>query len=489
MRNYVILFLALGMVLFLPDSMSFPSQSRSVVQYATNYQILSIPTLEVDITIEDIFINDEEMDIIKNDINEATVNHLSNYTKKEFRVNNLSFDHEFRLDVGVHRMTSSWKYMDRPVKLSSDNYLRAEIAGYLILSYPTSQGSVDIKKHNISNIVIAAFSGHEPMLEYLNSVKDQDSLSTTNSIQVKINVGHNYEDEGFLRDPEIFDENVNPPSGETVASLVLGASLLILLSAFYCHFSRVHRDKTRNRLIGENSLLPHSERHSDETEGDIEKHSKDDNTRHLKAYDQEFVLQDSYSFIPVPARQDELGLNKTKSNIPKEITPRRYVQPASPFDVLYGAAFSHKDYERVEKAHETTKFSRRNSSTTKKRPKKHSSLKPMMSISEGEEEYTTENSSGQQQAFFPHLVTSISSYLTEKRYSLARTAENEGENGGENGGENVDKDEVIFRDFPKKDGTPCIMFSSEGGDITNEHNEKVRNLVAQYFTLTFIFVI
>lgn len=64
--------------------------------------------------------------------------------------------------------------------------------------------------------------------------------------------------------------------------------------------------------------------------------------------------------VPIPAKDDEnaayLMSNKGKSKRKKSspdgggtvIVQRRYVQPASPFEVLYGAAFLHGEAERVE---------------------------------------------------------------------------------------------------------------------------------------------
>lgn len=202
------------------------------MQYATNYQILNLPTLEVDIVVEDVTINYKQMDLIKSDLNQATSQHLLNYTKKVIYDNPYSLPDvlEFRLEVGLYRMTSSWKYADTSKIASLDvqdkQYMRAEVVGSALTSY-TASGNDDfgLDKHNISNIVFDAFSGHEAMFQYLNLIKEQERLSTAKSIQVRINVKHGYEDEGFLRNPEIFDgdeDTRSGPNGETMVSNRIG---------------------------------------------------------------------------------------------------------------------------------------------------------------------------------------------------------------------------------------------------------------------------
>jgi hypothetical protein len=221
------------------------------------------------------------------------------------------------------------------------------------------------------------------------------------------------------------------------------------------------------------------------------------------------------------------------------LVQRRYVQPASPFDVLYGAAFLHGEADRVEAQRRLTKpyggkkKIRASPSGRKRRKKKKTltmklvteamngqrskdAIKPMMTIAEvedgvgvggfqevfNEEEEDACDSDEEEHGestpdlalFTPgelrHNPSPMSFYspsnfmrnLSEK-YNLG-LFDSSSENG--TGFEKVvpeqeerkDSDDVvhddfpveegvIFRDFPRQDGTPCIIYNiKEKGDRT-----------------------
>eukprot|EP00804_Cyclotella_cryptica_P020846 CCRYP_011470-RA/>CCRYP_011470-RA protein AED:0.39 eAED:0.39 QI:241/1/1/1/1/1/2/99/907 len=213
------------------------------------------------------------------------------------------------------------------------------------------------------------------------------------------------------------------------------------------------------------------------------------------------------------------------------LVQRRYVQPASPFDVLYGAAFLHGEADRVEaqrrltKAYSGKKKIRASPSGRKRKKKKKTltmklvteamngqrskdAIKPMMTIAEvedgvagggfrevfneededaldSEEEENAESTPDLAQ-FTPgelrHNPSPMSFYspsnfmrnLSEK-YNLG-LFESSSDNG--TGFEKVTPEQetikecddaihddfpveegVIFRDFPRQDGTPCIIYN------------------------------
>ena len=217
------------------------------------------------------------------------------------------------------------------------------------------------------------------------------------------------------------------------------------------------------------------------------------------------------------------------------LVQRRYVQPASPFDVLYGAAFLHGEADRVEaqrRLDRPKKKKIRASPSGRKRKKKKKTLtmklvteamngqrskdaiQPMMTIAEApcgiqdvfnEEEEDDHNSDEEENTdplpdlaqFTPgelrHNPSSMSFYspgnfmrnLSEK-YNLGLFDQS---SGNSNAFEKVvpvqdEKKEcddiahedypieegVVFCDFPRQDGTPCIIYHSEGkgGDGTDQ---------------------
>eukprot|EP00956_Cyclotella_meneghiniana_P029050 scaffold69300_cov73-Cyclotella_meneghiniana.AAC.5 len=207
------------------------------------------------------------------------------------------------------------------------------------------------------------------------------------------------------------------------------------------------------------------------------------------------------------------------------LVQRRYVQPASPFDVLYGAAFLHGEADRVEAQRRLDKPKKKKiraspSYNMRKKKKKtltmklvtdamngqksKDSIRPMMTISEDngihevfneEEEDVSdveeENSDTVQNLaqFTPgelrHNASPMSFYspknflrnLSEKYNlgSLDQSAPNA--SGIEQEGQIIDEKKdcddsvmqcdypveqgVVFCDFPRQDGTPCIIYDKD----------------------------
>lgn len=189
---------------------------------------------------------------------------------------------------------------------------------------------------------------------------------------------------------------------------------------------------------------------------DNNSHSSDD------AYFADLKVDEEYrdeekgiQFIPVPAKIDENVADKKTRATLKEVTPKRYVQPANPFELIYGAAFSHRDAAKVARAHGTKLKKPRSKKVAGKRiPLKHEPLKPMQSISEDHED------GGHETSFIPQFVANFSSFIKE---NLQQQQQNgtDSSNGVQTEGEESKKDEMlVYRDFPRHDGTPCVMFTS-----------------------------
>jgi hypothetical protein len=242
--------------------------------------------------------------------------------------------------------------------------------------------------------------------------------------------------------------------------------------------------------------------------------------------------------VPIPATDavgkldDHNATYHIASQNGSVLVQRRYVQPASPFDVLYGAAFLHGEADRVEAQRRLAKPGRRRiraspSGRMRKKKKKtltmklvteamngqrsKDAIKPMMTIAEveggiqevfneeeedaydSEEEY--EDSAPDLAQFTPgelrHNPSPMSFYspgnfmrnLSEK-YNLG-LFEQPAESGSGFDGAAAAQDQkkcddpehedypveegVVFKDFPRQDGTPCIIYNvKEEGDETDE---------------------
>ena len=112
--------------------------------------------------------------------------------------------------------------------------------------------------------------------------------------------------------------------------------------------------------------------------------------------------------------------------------PRRYISTSNPFELLYGASFMHSEKHKVEKKKASHK------------KKQTANIKPMLSITEEEQEHgdsihsTTEWDGG------------VTSYLLRNMPWSSKAPEPAKE---------PDSYPFAFRDFPRHDGTPCLMYT------------------------------
>ncbi len=219
------------------------------------------------------------------------------------------------------------------------------------------------------------------------------------------------------------------PIGTVFVTLVAISTLFMLFGLSYREY-QIRKYGGRRSWDG-HSLLGEFDHSSDSYDGNDINCTNTNDCVSFAPY-----TNDSIEFIPVPARIDEVTDGRKGAT---DITPRRYVSPSSPFELLYGAAFSHRDKEKVLSAHRGVTRGMKYKRKTKKYHKKGRQLKPLNTITEIEEEEFHNES------FFPQLISSISSYISDKIDSI--TPKN--------------KDGfMIYRDFPEHDGLPCVMLSS-----------------------------
>ena len=202
------------------------------------------------------------------------------------------------------------------------------------------------------------------------------------------------------------------------------------------------------------------------------------------------------TIVPVPAKRN----NSIETTTLKKIPARRYVQAASPFDVLYGAAFLHHDHERLQKnnnrslpnkqqyphTHTPRKYTSATSRNSKKKNKYSpktkggTPLRPMMSIAESIDEGSegsTSNPKDNYASFFPHLMNNITMYLgadkqpqqqqQQQKYGpVPSSSPNVDADSSSTGSSKGKKDLIVYRDFPRHDGTPFVMFTPENEGVS-----------------------
>mmetsp|Transcript_22324 Transcript_22324/g.37997 ORF Transcript_22324/g.37997 Transcript_22324/m.37997 type:complete len:367 (-) Transcript_22324:51-1151(-) len=118
---------------------------------------------------------------------------------------------------------------------------------------------------------------------------------------------------------------------------------------------------------------------------------------------------------------------------------RRYVSPSNPFEMLYGASFLHQDYRKMMGGGDKRSRSRQGAVST-------SGIKPMLQIDEGEEEDENGVSSS-------HSERGVGAWLRSLTSKMDCTK------GEKNEVTNQDHP-FVYRDFPRHDGTPCLMYKS-----------------------------
>ena len=140
------------------------------------------------------------------------------------------------------------------------------------------------------------------------------------------------------------------------------------------------------------------------------------------------------------------GGNPDVVPVPDDNGERRYVTPSSPFDMLYGASFLHQDYRNLLQGKRKAK--KRNYAPTT------AGIKPMLQIEEaGEEEENLGGSS--------HSDKGIGSWFRSLTSKMDCKKQEDDEV--------VNQDHpFVYRDFPRHDGTPCLMY--DGSNHGSNHN-------------------
>mmetsp|Transcript_16096 Transcript_16096/g.30408 ORF Transcript_16096/g.30408 Transcript_16096/m.30408 type:complete len:397 (-) Transcript_16096:257-1447(-) len=162
-----------------------------------------------------------------------------------------------------------------------------------------------------------------------------------------------------------------------VSMAVAVTTLAVGLFAYFRRGKRLH--KSGHLLMDTDQYSKCSE--DDSFFGDL--HLLDEAS--YKTYDVKVGLQ----FVPVPAKYDDNCDKWTKATL-KEVTPMTYVQPDSLFQLLYGAAYSHRDAATVARVHGYKQPKSKYWKVAGKKIKKNP-LKPMQSISEAQEESPNES--------------------------------------------------------------------------------------------------
>jgi len=121
---------------------------------------------------------------------------------------------------------------------------------------------------------------------------------------------------------------------------------------------------------------------------------------------------------------------------------RRYIATSNPFELLYGASFLHSDKPSVE----------RKKVKSKKKRIPTSAIKPMLPITEEEQEnndsmHSTSSWEGGVAAFLFRNLPSAMPWATKPPEAVQEQSF-----------------PFAFRDFPRHDGTPCLMYNPKEGD-------------------------
>ena len=275
-----------------------------------------------------------------------------------------------------------------------------------------------VNQDKVENMAYTAFLGSIAVKQYLSKI--QSILPEATSVKVK-------SDTRLAPIPGKIKPNTGARIGVILLTFFLTSAVLLFAGWFYREY-KFKRYGKRNR---KGHLLMDIEQHSDYYVDDgVRSFTELEEDSSIESYDKEPI-----QFIPIPARFDEVK-NGRKNTKPEQsdVTPRRYVTPASPFDLLYGAAFTHSDKAKVQlsRAMKMKKKTRRNVKQPKARQ-----LKPLNTITEVVEEESNES-------FFPQIMSSISSFISDKIESSTP--------------KNNKDDFLVYRDFPRHDGTPCVMF-------------------------------
>jgi hypothetical protein len=332
--------------------------------------------------------------------------------------------------------------------------LTAEFAGTVTFTRTSVSPSLVLNQDKVENMIYTAFLGSYALNDYL--FRMQSIINGVVSVTVKSNMQR----ESSTGATVVYHEGSN--IGTVMLSLVITSTVLLLFAiAYRDHQTRKHGKRSRS-----GHLLMDTDQYSDYFDDD-------DNASFIGGLTSGNSSTSSSSssyeiepiqFIPIPARIDEVtGGRKAMKPKKQEVTPRRYVSPASPFELLYGAAFSHSEKSKVQSAHgmkpKKRKSRRHLPKTTNARQ-----LRPLNTITEEENDDKNES-------FFPQFMSTISSYLSEKIEHSTTTPNSQEELVDSTTTPCNSKDEyVVFRDFPRHDGTPCIMFAPFNEEQENKDN-------------------
>jgi hypothetical protein len=358
-------------------------------------------------------------------------------------------------------------------KDQGETELRFDINGNIYFIQDKYQASHDLTQQIVRGIIETAFEGTYGNVAFVNLLLPllPDNPVVRVSFENDEDHGLGQGDNDAIVDPNSKTELKTPTvnSGENVPlvanggddSNVIVASMATAMTVLaLALFVYVRKDKKINK--SEHLLLnvdQYSDYSDDEIEGELQ---LDDGS--YEAFDAEQGIQ----FIPVPAKIDESKVNKKTKAAMKDVTPKRYVQPDSPFELLYGASFSHRDAAIVAKAHRTKGSRNRSVKVSGKKIKKRAPLKPMQPITEDHEDAGNES-------FLPQFVSNISSYIKDMNpFPPADRVPSEEKK----------EDLFVYRDFPRHDGTPCVMFTTVDNVEWNAV-EKNEELVSEIFNLTF----
>lgn len=304
--------------------------------------------------------------------------------------------------------------------------LKAEMNGNVSFSRTKLEHGFVLDTNKVAEITHKAFLGKYALDDYLTKV--QNILPEVVAVRVQSDAKY-----------EVAASKGGMKAGIIMLTIAMVCSLTLLSIWFY----REQQFKNHGRRTRKGHLLMDVDQHSDCYD--------DDEIGNFTGFqsDQTFDSE-PVQFIPVPARINEVtdgdGRKHATTKQP-EVTPRRYVTPASPFELLYGAAFSHNDRKKVQKA--------KRKSTRFFHAPKAKQMKPLNTITEVNEDDGNNNES-----FFPQkIMSSITSFISEKMDGSSQKNK---------------EDFVVFRDFPRHDGTPCVMFTPVGEVDweANKQNEK-----------------
>mmetsp|Transcript_10968 Transcript_10968/g.20047 ORF Transcript_10968/g.20047 Transcript_10968/m.20047 type:complete len:642 (-) Transcript_10968:203-2128(-) len=385
----------------------------------------------------------------------------------------------------------------------------AEFYGQVV--FTRSKGTTTLNREWAQSIAYSAFQG-ESLNKY--AVRHYGSTIYPLSSLVSVNVFTDYE--GIDLTNQVGNTNKERPygsgdtkmtSGEIVVAFFVGLLMFVFVGLLYLFasseyrlrkYERYHKHhewgpamnyfpdpQTSNNNMEEGDFLFNSEEEKDQVRS----------LRFMSMMHPTLSENGDDGVVPIPVHNIS-GMNKKRSNNLDGDMPvaRRYVEPASPFDVIYGAAFFHEEQPQVRE-----QYSRhtKSSQLKKKRPSnklKHSSTKkkkfmrpinPMMSITE--EDLTAppgtlrhnaeERDMSRPSPSFANVVKSFASLLPSRSFEQkypeeSITFEHELQDPDLISPRGVDEIPFAFKDFPRHDGTPCLIYPD-----SNNNDEKSGDVV------------